>query len=71
MDRVAVTWRAGADAGGLRRSRRRIWFDHLREQDGDHMHADSACSGNEDSLKRHGATVPPDNLLHLFRRSRD
>ena len=29
------------------------------------MHADPARTGNEDSLRRHGATVPPDNLLHL------
>ena len=31
---------------------------HLREQDGDHVHADPARTGNEDSLQRHGATVP-------------
>ena len=60
-----VDARAGADDGGLRRSLRRIWSDHLREQDRDHVHADSARTGNEDSLQRHGATVPPDNLLHL------
>ena len=60
--------RAGADDGGLRRSLRHIWPDHLREQDGDHVHADLACTGNEDSLQRHGETVPPDNLLHLFGR---
>ena len=39
---------------------------YLKEQDGDHVHADPACTGNEDSLQRHGATVPPDNLLHLL-----
>ena len=27
------------------------------------MNADSVCTGNADSLHRHGATVPPDNLL--------
>ena len=44
-----------------------IWFYYLREQDVDHMHADSACTGgNEDSLQRHGATVPPDNVLHYL-----
>ena len=40
---------------GVCRSLRRIWFDHLREKDGDH----SACTGNADSLHRHGTTVPP------------
>ena len=63
---VTVDARAGADDGGLRRSLRRICSDHLREQDGDHVHADPARTGNEDSLQRHGATVPPDNLLHLL-----
>ena len=58
-------------AFGLRRSLRRIWSDHLREQDGDHVHADPARTGNEDSLQRHGATVPPDNLLHLPGRHSD
>ena len=66
VHRVAVTARAGADDGGLRRSLRHTWLDHLREQNGDHMHADSMCTGYEDSLQRHGATVPPNNLLHLF-----
>ena len=37
-----------------------------REQDEDHVHVHPACTGNEDNLQRHGATVPPDNLLHLF-----
>ena len=45
---------AGADDSGLRRSLRHIWFDHLREQEGDHVHADPACTGNEDSPQRHG-----------------
>ena len=35
------------------------------------MHADPAWTGNADSLQRHGATVPPDNLFHLFGRHRD
>ena len=43
--RVAVAARVGADDGGLRLSLWRIWCDHLREQDGDHLHADSACTG--------------------------
>ena len=34
-------------------------------------HADPACTGNEDGLHCHGATVPPDNLLRLFGRHRD
>ena len=62
VHRVAVAARAGADDGGLRR-KSSIWSGHIREQDGDHMHADSACTGNKDSLQRHGATVPPDNFL--------
>ena len=41
------------------------------EKDGDHVHADPACTGNEDSLQRPGATVPPDNLLLLFGRHSD
>ena len=61
----------GLDDGGLRRSLRHIWSDHLREQDGDYVHADPACAGNEDSLQRHGATVPPDNLLPLPGRHSD
>ena len=65
LHRVTVAARAGADDGGLRRSLRCIWSDHLREQDGAHVHADPARTGNEDSLQRHGATVPPDNLIHL------
>ena len=36
-----------------------------------HVHADPARTGNEDSLQRHGATVPPDNLLHLLGRHSD
>ena len=68
MHRVAVAAQAGADDGGVRRSLRHISSDHLREQDGDHVHTDPACTGNEDSLQRHGETVPPDNLLHLFGR---
>ena len=36
-----------------------------------YVYADPACTGNDDSLQRHGATVPPDNLLHLFGRHRD
>ena len=48
-----------------------IWSDHFREQNGNHvLHADSTCTGNVDSLRRHGATVLPDNLLHLFGRRR-
>ena len=66
-----VDARAGADDGGLRRSLRRIWSDHLREQDGDHVHADPARTGNEDSLQRHWVTVPSDNLLHLLGRHSD
>ena len=31
----------------------------------------SACTGKEDSLQRHGAAVPPDNVLHLFGRHSD
>ena len=27
-----------------------IWFDHLREQDGDHVHVDPAWTGNEDKV---------------------
>ena len=71
MHRVTVDARAGEDDGGLRRSLRRIWSDHLREQDGDHVHADPARTGNEDSLQCHGATVPSDNLLHLLGRHSD
>ena len=71
MYRVTVAAWAGVDDGGLRRSLRRIWSDHLREQDGDHVDADLARTGNEDSLQRHGATVPPDNLLHLPGRHND
>ena len=59
-----------SDDGGLRRSLRRIRSDHLREQDGDHVHTDSTCTCNADSLQRHGAAVPPDNLLHLVGRRR-
>ena len=29
------------------------------------MHTDSACTGNEDSLQRHGATVPPTSFTYL------
>ena len=68
---VTVAARAGADDGGLRRSLRHIWPDHLREEDGHHVHADSTCTSKEDSLQRHGATVPLDNLLRLFGRHRD
>ena len=71
MNRVAVAARAGADDGGLCRSLRHIWFDHVTEHDGDYLHADSACTGNEDSLQRHGATVPLDKNLHLFERYHD
>ena len=71
MHRVTVDARAGADDGGLRRSLRRFWSDHLREQDGDHVHVDPARTGNEDSLQRHGATLPSDNLLHLLGRHSD
>ena len=46
---MTVAARAGADDGGLRRSLWRIWSDHLREQDGDHVHADPARTGNEDT----------------------
>ena len=70
MHRVGVAARAEAGDDGLRRRLRPIWFDHLREQDGNHVHADPACTGIEDSLQRHGVTVPPDNLIHLFGRHR-
>ena len=43
----------------------------ISEQDGDLVHTDPACTGNEDRLQRHGATVPPDNLLHLLGRHSD
>ena len=66
MHRVAVAARVGTDDGGSRRNLRRIWSDHLREQDGDNVHVDSARTGNADSLQGYGAIVPPDNLLHLF-----
>ena len=71
MHRVAVAARAGADDGGLNRSLRHIWFDHLREQDGYHVHADPACTGNGDIPQHHGTAGPPDNLLHLFGRRRN
>ena len=32
---------------------------------------DSTYNGNEDRLQRHGATIPPDNLLRPFGRHRD
>ena len=70
-DDACIVSRAGADDGDLRRSLQHIGSDHLRERDGDHVHADSTCTGNEDSFQRHGATVPPDNPLHLFERRRD
>ena len=41
--------------GGLRRIVWCIWSDDLREQNADHVHADSACIGNADCLQRHGA----------------
>ena len=44
---------------------------NLGEQDGDHVHVDSACIGNKDSLRRHMATISSDNLLYLFGRHRD
>ena len=66
MHRVAVAAWAGVDGGGLRRSLWHIWCDHLREQDRDHVYADPACTGNEDRLQRHGATVPPDNLILTY-----
>ena len=38
MHRVAVAaWARVDDDGGLRRSLRHIWPDHLKEQDGDHI----------------------------------
>ena len=45
-----------------------IWSDHLREQDGDHAHADSTCAGNADhSLQCYVSTIVPlDNPLHLL-----
>ena len=67
---VAVAARDGADDGGLRRNFRLIWSGHLREQDGGHVRADSTFTGNEGSLQRHGAAVPPDNTLQLFKRRR-
>ena len=36
-----------------------------------YVHADPACTSNKDSLQRHGATVPPYNLLHLLGRHSD
>ena len=36
-----------------------------RKMDTIYMHADSVCACNASSLQRHGATVSPDNLLHL------
>ena len=39
---------------------------YQQQQDGDHVHADSARAASADILQRHGATVPPDNLLYLF-----
>ena len=49
------------------RSLRYIWSDHLREKGGDHVHADSTCTSNEDSLQHHGATAPPDDLSEHIR----
>ena len=66
VHRVTDTSRVEADDGGLRQSLRRIWSDHLWEQDVDHVNGDSACAGNADSLQLQGATPPPDNLLHFF-----
>ena len=70
VHRVAVAPRVGADDGGLRQSLQRIWCHHLREKNGDHVHADSACTGNVDSIQRHGVIVPSDNFLYLFGRCR-
>ena len=48
MYHVAVAARAGADDGGLRRRlRHNIWFDHLREQDRDRVHADPRASATK------------------------
>ena len=52
-------WR---DNCSLCRSLQRIWSGHLRDHNGDHVNAESACTGNADTLQHHGATVPPDNL---------
>ena len=67
--RVVVAARAGADGGGLRRNLRHILSDHLREQDGDHVHANTACIGNEDSPTPRGNSTA--RQPHLFGRHRD
>ena len=74
MHRLTVAVRVQEDDSGLRLSILRILSDHLRDQDGDHAHVDSACTGNVENLQRHGAAVPPDNRLeapslktHTFR----
>ena len=54
MHRVAVAAQAGADDDGLRRSLRHIWSDHLRQQDGDHMHADTRAPATKIVLNATG-----------------
>ena len=63
--------RAGTDDGDFRRRLHHIWSDHIREKDGEHVYADTTCTSNAYSLQRHGATAPPDNLLHIFVNGRD
>ena len=46
VHRVAVAPLIGADDGGLCQSLQRIWCHHLKKKDGNHVHADSACTGN-------------------------
>ena len=38
----------------------------LREQDGDHVHAEFTRIGNSDSLQCHGVTVPPTETRNLL-----
>ena len=62
---IATSW-FGEDDDGFRQIILRIWSTHLRQQDGDHIHANSACAGNADSPPCYGATVRPDSILHRF-----
>ena len=63
MSLVVVPARVGTDEWRSSSKSSALWSAHLREQDGDNVRVDSACTGNADSLQHHGATVPPGNLF--------
>ena len=67
MHRVAIAVRIEVDGSGYHRSLWSVRSDCLREEDGDHTHAETARAASANYLERGGSAISLDYLVRLPR----